>query len=233
MNFDIALEIFDKNGLEINQNLYELLLKYANFLVQYNNNVNLTAITDLQDIFIKHFLDSVLPLNFLDLPQLASLVDVGAGAGFPSVPLKIFRQDLDVTAIDSLQKRITFLNSLRSILNIDLNSIHARAEDVGKNLDFRQNFDAACARAVAPLSILSEYCIPLLKIGGCFFALKGPNEDVYAASNAISTLGGEISHVHDYSLNDSFMRKLVIIRKISQTPTKYPRNSAQIKRFPL
>ncbi|MDE5855021.1 MAG: class I SAM-dependent methyltransferase, partial [Ruminococcus sp.] len=142
------------------------------------------------------------------------------------------RNDIKITLLDSLAKRITFLEKLCSILEIDAEFIHGRAEDIARNSKYRESFDFSCARAVANLSVLSEYCMPFVKNGGVFLAMKGPNEDIASADNAIKILGGKIDKIVDYKL-ESDSRKIIVVKKISQTPTKYPRNSSQIKKKSL
>ncbi len=231
-NFELCCSEFEKYGLELTNEKYEKFNKYAEFLVEYNKNVNLTAITEPKEILIKHFIDSTLILNFIDIPVNSSIIDVGTGAGFPSVPLKIMRPDIRITLLDSLAKRITFLQKLSQLIEIDADFIHGRAEDIAKMPEYREKFDFSCARAVANLSILSEYCLPFVEVGGSFISMKGPNENPNESVNAISLLGGEIRKVHSYSL-ESDSRNIIEIKKISHTPTKYPRNSSQIKKKSL
>ena len=232
-DFELCCAEFLKYGIDdIDMEKYAKMNIYAEFLVEYNEKVNLTAITEPRDILVKHFIDSVAPLRFLIVPEGASIIDVGTGAGFPSVPIKIFRPDLKLTLLDSLDKRITFLKLLCDKLEIEADFVHGRAEDVSKTSEYREKFDYSCARAVANLSTLSEYCLPFVKVGGSFISLKGPNEDIYSANGAIKLLGGEIAEVTDYEI-DGDERRLVQVKKVSQTPPKYPRNSAQIKKKPL
>lgn len=232
-DFELCCAEFLKYGIDdIDMEKYAKMNIYAEFLVEYNEKVNLTAITEPRDILVKHFIDSVAPLKFLTVPEGASIIDVGTGAGFPSVPIKIFRPDLKLTLLDSLDKRITFLKLLCDKLEIEADFVHGRAEDVSKTSEYREKFDYSCARAVANLSTLSEYCLPFVKVGGAFISLKGPNEDIYSANGAIKLLGGEIAEVTDYEI-DGDERRLVQVKKVSQTPPKYPRNSAQIKKKPL
>ena len=232
-DFELCCAEFLKYGIDdIDMEKYAKMNIYAEFLVEYNKKVNLTAITEPRDILVKHFIDSVAPLRFLIVPEGASIIDVGTGAGFPSVPIKIFRPDLKLTLLDSLDKRITFLKLLCDKLEIEADFVHGRAEDVSKTSEYREKFDYSCARAVANLSTLSEYCLPFVKVGGSFISLKGPNEDIYSANGAIKLLGGEIAEVTDYEI-DGDERRLVQVKKVSQTPPKYPRNSAQIKKKPL
>lgn len=231
-DYDFCCDLFKKYELDLPSEVYGKLEIYADFLVKYNENVNLTAITDGREIFVKHFLDSILLLKYVDIPSNSSIIDVGTGAGFPSVPMKIYRPDLKITLLDSLNKRINFLQQLCEMTQIDAEFIHGRAEDYGKESQYREKFDFSCARAVANLSVLSEYCIPFVKIGGYFISMKGPNEIIDESNKAVELLGGKIKSDIQYSLeNDT--RRIIAIEKISQTPTKYPRNSSQIKKKPL
>lgn len=227
--FELSCSVFERNGLDMTKELYDKLDTYAEFLVEYNKNVNLTAITEPDEILLKHFADSILLCKYVNIPLNSSLIDVGTGAGFPSVPLKLYRSDLKITLLDSLNKRINFLKQLCGKLDIDAEFIHGRAEDISKKLEYREKFDFSCARAVANMSLLSELCIPFIKIGGFFAAMKGPNEDITLGYNAVKLLGGVVESNVSYKLNDE-ERRIAVVKKISQTPTKYPRNSSQIKK---
>ena len=231
-DYDFCCDLFKKYELDLPSEVYDKLEIYADFLVKYNENVNLTAITDGREIFVNHFLDSILLLKYVDIPSNSSIIDVGTGAGFPSVPMKIYCSDLKITLLDSLNKRINFLQQLCEMTQIDAEFIHGRAEDYGKESQYREKFDFSCARAVANLSVLSEYCIPFVKIGGYFLSMKGPNEIIDESNKAVELLGGKIKSDIQYSL-DNDTRRIIAIEKISQTPTKYPRNSSQIKKKPL
>lgn len=228
-DFEICCDSFKKYNLELSEELYRKLDIYADFLVEYNQNVNLTALTEPHDILYKHFIDSILLALYVDIKENSRIIDVGTGAGFPSVPIKLFRPDVKITLLDSLNKRIVFLQKLCEKLEIDAEFVHGRAEDISKNVEYREKFDISCARAVANMSLLSELCIPFVKIGGIFTAMKGPTEDIMLGSNAVDILGGTIESIKDYAIEDEG-RKVVVVRKISQTPTKYPRNSSQIKK---
>ena len=231
-NYDFCAEKFAEYGLELTPEKYEKFDIYADFLVEYNQNVNLTAITEPKEILLKHFIDSVLMLKYAEITDNSSIIDVGTGAGFPSVPLKIYNNSLKITLLDSLNKRITFLQQLCEKLGIEAEFIHGRAEDISKLTEYREKFDVSCARAVANMALLSELCIPFVKVGGQFVAMKGPNEDISLGNNAVSLLGGAVSRETNYQLEDE-QRKIVVVNKISQTPTKYPRNSSQIKKKTL
>lgn len=230
--FEQCCSEFSSVGLELNQHQYLQFDKYADFLVKYNENVNLTAITQPMEILVKHFIDSSILLKFAQIPMNSTLIDVGTGAGFPSIPMKIMRPDIKITLLDSLSKRIFFLEQLCDLLEIEAECIHGRAENIAKLPEYREKFDFSTARAVADLSVLSEYCIPFVTIGGTFFSMKGPTEDISGAERAIEILGGKILNVYEYSIK-SDLRKIIEIKKISQTPTKYPRNSSQIKKKSL
>lgn len=231
-DFGLCCSEFEKYGFTLTVDQYEKFDLYAEFLCEYNKNVNLTAITAPHEILIKHFIDSVIALKYVEIPENSAIIDVGTGAGFPSVPIKIMRNDIKLTLLDSLAKRITFLERLCEKLGVKAEFIHGRAEDIGKMAEYREKFDFSCARAVANLSVLSEYCVPFVKVDGFFIAMKGPNEDIDASANAIKLLGGEVSAISDYDL-DSDKRRIISIKKISHTSTKYPRNSSQIKKKSL
>lgn len=231
-NFTEELEML---GVSVSDRQFGRFDKYAEMLVSYNEKVNLTALTAPEDIAEKHFIDSILPFLHFSLKKNASVIDVGTGAGFPSCPLKIVREDIALTLVDSLNKRVNFLKMLSDELSLDAKCIHARAEELGKDLDYREKFDIATARAVANLPILCEYCMPFVKIGGYFIALKGSRgtEEAKEAYTSIKTLGGKLEKVCEYSLPSGDSRTLIVIKKISQTPSKYPRNKGVMTKKPL
>lgn len=224
-------DTFASASLKINEYQAQQYIDLSDFMVEYNKNVNLTAITEFEDVVMKHFIDSVLPFSMLEISEGSSFIDVGTGAGFPSLPLLIFRPDLNGTLCDSLQKRCVYLKQACERIGIKAEIIHARSEELGRNQ--REKYDFATARAVAAMPVLSEYCVPFVKVGGAFIALKSVNEDISAAYNAIKLLGGKVEKNTDYKLPNGDDRRLVVIRKISQTSTKYPRNSANIAKKPL
>ena len=231
-DFALSCSEYESVGLTLSREQYEKLSIYAEFLVEYNEKVNLTAITEPMEILRKHFIDSILLTKYVDIPLNSTLIDVGTGAGFPSVPIKIYRPDIKITLLDSLNKRIDYLKQLCDKIEIDAEFIHGRAEDFSKKEEYREKFDFSCARAVANMALLSELCIPFVKRNGCFVAMKGPNEDISLGANAVMVLGGSIEKEIEYKLFDE-ERKIVLVRKISQTPSKYPRNSSQIKKKSL
>ncbi len=199
---------------------------YADMLVEKNRVMNLTAVTDSEGIIVKHFADSCLPLRLAEIPEDARLIDVGTGAGFPSIPMKIVRNDLKITLLDSLNKRVNFLRDVSDALNLGAECIHSRAEDGARTGNvLRETFDVATARAVASLSVLSEYCLPYVKVGGKFLALKGTDchEEIAQAEPIILKLGGKIVNIVEYSLPNGDGRTLVVIEKTARTPGEYPR----------
>ncbi|WP_294750152.1 16S rRNA (guanine(527)-N(7))-methyltransferase RsmG [uncultured Ruminococcus sp.] len=231
-DLDYCRNEFKSVGFELSRELYEKLDIYADFLVEYNEKVNLTAITDPSEILKKHFIDSIALSKYVAISDNSSIIDVGTGAGFPSVPLKLFRPDIKLTLLDSLNKRVEFLRQLCEKLGIEAEFIHGRAEDFSKLSEYREKYDFSCARAVANLSLLSEFCIPFVKVGGSFISMKGPTEDISEGEKAVKLLGGEISDIAEYDLFGE-QRRIIIVKKISQTPPKYPRNSSQIKKKQL
>lgn len=228
---EFIISEFQKCNIELSQDKADKLLKLYEFLVEYNKNVNLTAITDFEEVVVKHFIDSVLPFSMIDIKENSSFIDVGTGAGFPSIPLMIVRPDLKGTLLEALNKRCVFLEKACELTEVDAKVIHGRAEDYAK--EKREAFDFATARAVAAMPVLCEYCIPYAKTGGRFIALKSVNEDETLCEKAVKVLGGKIAEIKDYTITNGDSRRLFIIDKVSQTPTKYPRNPSMIKKKPL
>ena len=217
------------------EQLAERFDRYAELLVDWNEKINLTAITAPDDIVIKHFVDSLLLLKAYDVPQGAKMIDVGTGAGFPSVPVAMVRGDIRLTLMDSLNKRINFLTELSAELGVSAACVHARAEEFGNKAEFREQYDVACARAVAHLRELSEYCLPFVKVGGGFVALKsvGLEQELEEAKAAIGILGGKVEDICRFTLPDGAERAIAVIRKIRPTPKKFPRPYGKIKKNPL
>lgn len=231
--YKIFSNFFLDEGFDITEEQYGKFDAFAETLAEWNKKINLTGITDPEGIAVKHFLDSVLPLKFIDIPENASLIDVGTGAGFPGVPLKIYRPDIKLTLLDSLNKRINFLTEACKAADITAECVHGRAEDLGRAPEYREKYDVAIARAVAAMSVLTEYCLPFVKVGGAFAAMKGPNENYRDGEKAVKTLGGEIADVKEYALPNGDKRALIIVKKISATAGKYPRGGGQISKKPL
>lgn len=223
------------SNININNLNYQALFEtYFTDLIDYNQKVNLTAITEREEVFVKHFLDSCLSSKLI--PNNAKVVDVGTGAGFPGVPLKIIRHDIDLHLVDSLNKRIIFLDQLKDKLGIKYSTYHSRAEDFSTNIKHRESFDVCVSRAVAKLNTLAEYCLPLVKIGGLFISYKGGDveEEVDESLNAIKILGGQIEKIEKFDLPKNMgNRTLIIIKKIKNTPKQYPRNKNLPKTKPI
>lgn len=226
----------EKMGIELSQNQLEKFDLYKKLLLEWNEKMNLTAITDYEGIAIKHFADSISVLPLIENKN-ASLIDVGTGAGFPGIPLKIANDGFKVTLLDSLNKRITFLEEVKKELGItNLECIHSRAEDGGRNADLREKFDYCVSRAVARLSVLSEYCMPFVAVGGYFISLKGPDaaEELTEAQKAISVLGGKVEKVVEITIPESDLKHCaVVIKKIKSTPKAYPRKAGTAAKKPL
>lgn len=223
-------------NLEIDNKQSEKFLWYMDLLLEWNEKINLTAITDKNEIIIKHFADSLSILSIMQIEN-QNVIDIGSGAGFPGVPLKILCPDINLTLIDSLAKRIKFLQAVKNNLGLEnLNCIHARAEEFVKTNDNRENYDLCVSRAVANLSILCEICLPFVKIGGYFVAYKGSEikNEIETAKSAIDKLGASISDIKKITLPYSDITHcLIFVRKLSHTPLKYPRVYAKISKRPL
>ncbi len=213
----------------------ERLNTYGNLLIKWNEKMNLTAITEPEEVLYKHFYDCLLFFKHVGVPQNAKIIDVGTGAGFPGMVLLIARPDIKLTLLDSLNKRLVFLNAVLEETGLSAEVIHARAEEGARKDTLREQFDISCARAVAALPTLSEYCLPYVKKGGLFVSMKGPaaDEEAVAAERALSVLGGGKAEIISEKLPDGSERRFVKIKKISQTPTKYPRASGKITKQPL
>ena len=228
-----------KHNFELTQEQKEQFKIYFTELITANEHVNLTRITEEEDVYLKHFFDSLTPLFTFKkvFVEGATLCDVGAGAGFPSIPLKILMPDLKVTIVDSLAKRLTFLKDLIAKLNLgDVNLVHGRAEDVGQNKLYREKFDLVTARAVANMTVLSEYCLPLVKKDGYFVALKGPKaeDELENSKKALQVLGGKLIDEEELTLPDTNEeRTLVLVKKVKLTPKKYPRQAGTPRRKPI
>lgn len=221
--------------VNINNEQLELFDLYYNLLIEWNEKMNLTAITDPYGVAVKHFIDSVMILNHVDIPQNSAVIDVGTGAGFPGVPLKIMRPDIKLTLLDSLNKRLTFLTELLSRLNINAELVHSRAEDGSKLPQYREKYDVVVSRAVASMNVLCEYCLPYAKVGGCFTAMKGFDCDgeLKTAKKAVAVLGGRLKSINKFTLPDESGRAIVTVDKLRSTPIKYPRHGSKISKSPI
>ncbi|MGN0941921.1 MAG: 16S rRNA (guanine(527)-N(7))-methyltransferase RsmG [Selenomonadaceae bacterium] len=227
----------DKFNITITNDELEKFDKYYRLLIEWNEKINLTAITEPHEVAVKHMIDSLSCFDERIFAENAHIIDVGTGAGFPGIPLKIYRPDLNVTLLDSLQKRIKFLNEVIITLGLkDITCVHARAEEAARQKQHREKYDVAVSRAVARLSVLAEYTLPYVKVGGCLIALKGAKfaEEVDEAQHAVTMLGGEIEDVrpvHLPTLDDK--RAIIIVRKTKPTPKTYPRKAGTPERKPL
>lgn len=237
MNIKTVLSETTKDyKITLTQNQLEQFEKYFQLLIKWNEKMNLTAITDVNGVAVKHFADSLSLLNYVDITKGAKIIDVGTGAGFPGVVLKIARPDIRLTLLDSLNKRLVFLNEVLTTLGLKAELVHSRAEEGAKNVKYRENFDFSVSRAVARLNVLCEYCLPYVKTGGKFIAMKGSgaDEEIAAAKSAISQLGGKINTAHKFSLpNNEGERAIIVIDKVKATPKQFPRIYSKIKSNPL
>lgn len=225
-------------GISLNDQQAQQFISYLEILQKKNQEMNLTAIEEDEEIITKHFLDSLTATRAMDLQKGTKVIDIGTGAGFPGVPLKIYRPQIQLTLLDSLNKRINFLRELCQQLGLaeEIEYIHGRAEDYGKNPKYREGFDYVVSRAVAELGILAEYCLPLVKKGGYFLALKGPlaEEELEKGKKALKILGGKVEEI--FALNLPLRedkRNLVLIKKIDHTPKDYPRKAGTPQKKPL
>lgn len=225
----------ESKNIYLDENADERFEIYYNLLVSWNEKMNLTAITDPEGVLIKHFYDSLLFFKAAQVKKGAQIIDVGTGAGFPGLVLKIARPDIKLTLLDGLNKRLTFLEAVLKETGLDAELVHMRAEEGGKNKKYRERYDFATARAVKVMPVLCEYCLPFVKTGGNFIALKGATgkEELEASKNALKLLGGKTESVIEENLPEGDKRILINVKKISQTSPKYPRDNAKIAKNPL
>lgn len=227
----------EKIGVSLTEEQLNQFIKYYELLVEWNSFMNLTAITEFDEVVTKHFVDSISLIKAVDLNKPLSVIDIGTGAGFPGIPLKIAFPELKITLLDSLNKRIKFLDEVISQLGLkEIEAIHGRAEDAAKSADLRENFDLCVSRAVANLSTLSEYCLPFVKVGGIFVSYKSEKitEEMKMAEKAISVLGGEYLNQVEFTLPDSdIYRNLFMIEKKKVSPKKYPRKAGLPSKEPI
>ncbi|WP_374055339.1 16S rRNA (guanine(527)-N(7))-methyltransferase RsmG [Rossellomorea sp. FM04394] len=237
MNVNEFQSMLEEKGIPLSSQQLNQFERYYELLVEWNEKMNLTAITDKEDVYLKHFYDSISAAFYVDFSQVTTLCDVGAGAGFPSIPLKICFPHLHISIVDSLNKRITFLNHLSDELGLEnTNFYHDRAETFGKNKAHREKYDMVTARAVARMSVLSELCLPLVKRGGFFVAMKASNvnEELSNAKKAIGMLGGQTDKMYSFILpEEESERNIVKIDKVKETPNKYPRKPGTPNKLPL
>lgn len=234
MNFKNELtDIFGSHNISLSPEQATQFECLFNLLIEWNAKMNLTSITEPKDVIIKHFLDSVLPEKLIQ--ENSTIIDIGCGAGFPSLPLKILRPDLKWTLVDSVQKKLLFVQEVISKLNFkDVKVIYSRAEDLASKIEHREKYDVCLSRAVAELNVLCEYCLPFVKIGGIFLAYKSQNieEELKNSKFAIKTLGGEFVEVKSFNIED-IKRKVVCIKKVFSTPKKFPRGKNKPRLYPI
>lgn len=225
----------ESKKIYLDENADERFEIYYNLLVSWNEKMNLTAITDPEGVLIKHFYDSLLFFKAAQVKKGAQIIDVGTGAGFPGLVLKIARPDIKLTLLDGLNKRLSFLEAVLKETGLDAELVHMRAEEGGKNKKYRERYDFATARAVKVMPVLCEYCLPFVKTGSNFIALKGATgkEELEASKNALKLLGGKTESVIEENLPEGDKRILINVKKISQTSPKYPRDNAKIAKNPL
>ncbi|WP_017756751.1 16S rRNA (guanine(527)-N(7))-methyltransferase RsmG [Calidifontibacillus oryziterrae] len=237
MDIQLFQNSLKEKGINLTSEQLNQFALYFKLLVEWNEKMNLTAITDQQGVYLKHFYDSITAAFYFDFTKKYKVCDVGAGAGFPSIPLKICFPHLNITIVDSLQKRITFLNELASQLKLeDVLFYHDRAETFARKPQMRQSFDIVLARAVARMTVLSELCLPLVKVGGFFIGMKGANltEEMDAGEKAIRILGGTIMNIQNFQLPlENSERNIVIIQKEKNTPKQYPRKPGTPNKNPI
>ena len=233
---NIIKEKSEVMGVSVSDDLIEKLEIYAKELKEWNEKINLTAITDDEGIALKHFIDSLMLLKYVDIPENSKIIDVGTGAGFPGLVIAAARPDVEVTLLDSTGKKLRVVNDIGEKMGLsNYEILNMRAEEAGQKKEYREGFDFATARAVAELRVLSEYCLPFVKQNGYFISMKGAlaDEEIENAANALKTLSGKIEEKFSFNLCDAGERNIIKIKKISQIPTKYPRVSAQIAKKPL
>ena len=224
-----------KEIMNIDEEKAKKFQKYKDLLLEWNNKINLTAITEENEIILKHFIDSCTILKYIEDNQ--KIIDIGTGAGFPGIPLKIMNESLKITLVDSLNKRVNFLNEVISELKLEnIEGIHSRAEDLGRDNNYREKYDVATSRAVANLSTLLEYLMPFVKVNGICICMKGPNieEELNEAKKAINELSGKLEGVYNFKLpNSDIERNIIIVRKVDKIKLKYPRKAGMPAKEPI
>ena len=232
---DLLKEKAEMFHVKLDEQALERFDIYGKLLVEWNEKINLTAITDPEGVTIKHFLDSITIFSYVDIPEGAKVIDVGTGAGFPGLAMLIARPELDITLMDSTKKRLMVIENILENIDLSANVVHSRAEEAGQNKVFREQYDFSTARAVTNLRDLAEYCLPFVKVGGSFIPMKSAKaqEEIAEGKKAIHVLGGQIIKQDTFELLDCGERTIINVKKISSTPAKYPRPSAKIAKNPI
>ena len=235
LNKELFYETIKSFHINVDESTFSRLDKYAEMLIDTNKSFNLTAIKEPDDVTVKHFADCLAIFKYVDIPENTKIIDVGTGAGFPGLVMKLFRPDIQMTFLDSTKKKLGFIENVLNECGVSGEILHMRAEEAAQLSKYRENFDFATARAVAALPVLSEYCLPFVKVGGTFISMKSAesNEEISEGKKAISILGGNIEEDIVFDLVENMPRRIIKIKKNSQTPTKYPRPSAQISKKPI
>ena len=235
LNKNLFYETIKPFEISVDNDAFARLDKFAEMLIETNKSFNLTAIKEPDDVTVKHFADCLAIFKYVDIPENAKIIDVGTGAGFPGLALKLARPDIKMTFLDSTRKKLGFIENVLNECGVEGEILHMRAEEAAQLTKYREQFDFATARAVAALPVLSEYCLPFVKQNGSFISMKSAesNEEIGEAKKAIGILGGKIEEDIVFDLVENMPRRIIKIKKNSQTPTKYPRPSAQIAKKPL
>jgi 16S rRNA (guanine527-N7)-methyltransferase len=237
MTLEQFIEALELKGIQLSTAQLEQFDLYYQLLVEWNEKMNLTAITEKSQVYLKHFYDSISLSFFIPMSDILTMADIGSGAGFPSIPLKIVYPHLKVTIVDSLNKRVQFLNHVAGELGLqETNQVHARAEDAGRDSAYRDSYDLVTARAVARLSVLSEFCLPFVRVGGTFAAMKGSDakEEIVEAAYALRELKGQLIADHPFELPfEQSSRHVILVEKTGKTPAKYPRKAGLPLKQPL
>lgn len=235
--YDILSRAAGNEGLSFNEEKYYKYIKYMDLLKSWNEKVNLTAIVDDDSIIKKHFIDSMKIFRFSELKNMRRIIDVGTGAGFPGIPIKIMMPEIEVVLLDSLNKRVNFLNEVINNLGLsNITAVHGRAEDFARIATYRESFDGAVSRAVANMAVLSELCLPYVKKGGYFIALKGPavDEEIADGSKAINLLGGQLQETINVDIEGTDLKhNLVVVKKVKETSKIYPRKAGTAAKKPI
>ena len=235
--YDIMQKASNDVNMSFDEEKYNKFIKYMRLVQEWNEKINLTAILEDEEFIKKHFIDCIKIFKCDEMKSAKTLIDVGTGAGFPGIPIAIMRDDLDITLLDSLNKRINFLNLVVKELGLkNVTTIHSRAEDGARKPELRENFDIATSRAVANMTVLSEFCLPYVKVGGSFIALKGPaiEDELKNSSNALGVLGGKLNRVVEVTIEDTDLKhNIVVVDKKKECPKAYPRKAGTITKKPL